>query len=235
MLRAVQVVVDEGLAKPVLIGRPEVIAARIEKFGLRIARRQGLRARQHQQRSALQRVLAALLPADGAQGHLAGGREGGGAAQAVADRHAAAADGRAATRWCAAPSASTTAHLRHVADVIGRRPDAPVFAAMNGLLLPNRTLFICDTYVNRNPSAEQLAEIARLAADAVRRFGLVAQGRAAVALQFRQRRLEVGAQDARGAAPARRARAGAGSRRRDARRCGAVGGDPHAASIPTRR
>ena len=65
------------------------------------------------------------------------------------------------------------AHLRHVADVIGRRPDAPVFAAMNGLLLPNRTLFVCDTYVNRNPSAEELAGIAGLAADAVRRFGLV--------------------------------------------------------------
>jgi malate dehydrogenase (oxaloacetate-decarboxylating)(NADP+) len=63
------------------------------------------------------------------------------------------------------------AHLRHVADVIGRRPDAPVFAAMNGLMLPKRTLFICDTYVNRNPSADELVEIARLAADEVRRFG----------------------------------------------------------------
>ncbi len=65
------------------------------------------------------------------------------------------------------------AHLRHVADVIGRRADAPVFAAMNGLLLQNRTLFVCDTYVNHDPSAEELAEITRLAADAVRRFGLV--------------------------------------------------------------
>jgi malate dehydrogenase (oxaloacetate-decarboxylating)(NADP+) len=65
------------------------------------------------------------------------------------------------------------AHLRHVIDVIGPRPDAPVFAAMNGLLLPNRTLFICDTYVNRNPSAQRIAEIAQLAADGVRRFGLV--------------------------------------------------------------
>jgi malate dehydrogenase (oxaloacetate-decarboxylating)(NADP+) len=63
--------------------------------------------------------------------------------------------------------------LRHVADVIGRRPDAPVFAAMNGLMLPNRTLFICDTYVNRNPTSEQLVEITRLAAEGVRRFGLV--------------------------------------------------------------
>jgi len=65
------------------------------------------------------------------------------------------------------------AHLRHVADVIGKRADAPVFAAMNGLLLPHRTLFVCDTYVNQDPSAEALAGITRLAADAVRRFGLV--------------------------------------------------------------
>jgi malate dehydrogenase (oxaloacetate-decarboxylating)(NADP+) len=60
-----------------------------------------------------------------------------------------------------------------VADVIGRRPDAPVFAAFNALLLHNRTLFIGDTYVNRDPSAEELAEITRLAAEALRRFGLV--------------------------------------------------------------
>jgi malate dehydrogenase (oxaloacetate-decarboxylating)(NADP+) len=65
------------------------------------------------------------------------------------------------------------AHLRHVADVVGQRPDTPVFAAMNGLLLPNRTLFICDTHVNRNPTADQLVEITQLAAEEVRRFGLV--------------------------------------------------------------
>ncbi len=65
------------------------------------------------------------------------------------------------------------AHLRHVADVIGLRPEAPVFAAMNALLLSNRTLFICDTYVNRDPSAEQLVGIVQLAAEGIRRFGLV--------------------------------------------------------------
>ncbi len=69
-----------------------------------------------------------------------------------------------------------------------REPDAPVFAAMNGLLLPNRTLFVCDTYVNRDPSAEQLAEITRLAADVRAPVRPRAQGGAAVALQFRQRR-----------------------------------------------
>ena len=87
------------------------------------------------------------------------------------------------------------AHLRHVADVIGRHPDVPVFAAMNGLLLPNRTVFICDTYVNRDPTAEQLVEIA---GSPPRRSGASgsSEGRAAVALELRQRRFAVGAQDA---------------------------------------
>ncbi len=118
------------------------------------------------------------------------------------------------------------AHLRHVADVIGRRPDAPVFAAMNALLLPNRTLFVGDTYVNRDPSAEELAEITLLAAEAVRRFGLVPK----VALLSHS---NFGSDDSDSARKMREVRrlvigAGAGTRdrRRDARRRRAVGGDP---------
>src|SRR5205085_10935225 len=62
-------------------------------------------------------------------------------------------------------------HLAHVRDVIGARPGEG-FAALNALMLPNRTLFIADTYVNENPDAELLACIARMAATEVRRFGL---------------------------------------------------------------
>jgi malate dehydrogenase (oxaloacetate-decarboxylating)(NADP+) len=63
-------------------------------------------------------------------------------------------------------------HLNQVRDAIGLEPGAHCFAAMNLLLLPNYTLFICDTYVNDDPSAEMLAEIAVMAAEEVRRFGL---------------------------------------------------------------
>jgi malate dehydrogenase (oxaloacetate-decarboxylating)(NADP+) len=63
-------------------------------------------------------------------------------------------------------------HLKHVSDVIGLEPDAHCFAAMNMLLLAKHTLFVCDTYVNENPSAEQIAEITLMAAKEVRRFGL---------------------------------------------------------------
>jgi malate dehydrogenase (oxaloacetate-decarboxylating)(NADP+) len=63
-------------------------------------------------------------------------------------------------------------HLRYVRDVIGLRPGVTILAAMNMLMLPGRQIFICDTYVNRDPSAEQIAEMTLLAAEEVRRFGL---------------------------------------------------------------
>ena len=63
-------------------------------------------------------------------------------------------------------------HLRHVADVVGRKPGIDTLAAMNVVMLPNQTVFITDTYINENPTAEQIAEIALLAADEVRRFGV---------------------------------------------------------------
>jgi malate dehydrogenase (oxaloacetate-decarboxylating)(NADP+) len=63
-------------------------------------------------------------------------------------------------------------HLRHINNVIGLERGAAIFAAMNVLLLPKQTLFVCDTYVNEDPSAEQLAAIAVMAAEEVRRFGI---------------------------------------------------------------
>jgi malate dehydrogenase (oxaloacetate-decarboxylating)(NADP+) len=65
------------------------------------------------------------------------------------------------------------AHLAHIENVIGRRPGVAGFAAMNMLLLPKRTVFICDTYVNPDPTPDQIAEMTILAAEEVRRFGLV--------------------------------------------------------------
>jgi malate dehydrogenase (oxaloacetate-decarboxylating)(NADP+) len=63
-------------------------------------------------------------------------------------------------------------HVEYIATVIGMRKGANQFAAMNMLILPNRTLFICDTYVNPDPTAEQVAEITMMAADEVLRFGI---------------------------------------------------------------
>ncbi len=172
VLRAVQVVVDEGLAKPVLIGRPEVIEARIAKFGLRLHAgtdfdlvniNSDARYRDCWQLYYQLMGRNGISPED--------------AKEAVLRKPSLIGALLLRMGSCDALVCGTVgkyqAHLRHVADVIGQRPDAPVFAAMNGLLLPHRTVFVCDTYVNRDPSADELAGIARLAADAVRRFGLV--------------------------------------------------------------
>ena len=172
VLRAVQVIVDEGLAKPILIGRPEVIAARIAKFGLRLAAGKDFelvninsdpRYRACWQLYYQRMGRKGISPED--------------AKEAVLRKPSLIGTLLLQMGECDALVCGTVgkyqAHLRHVADVIGLRREAPVFAAMNGLLLPNRTLFVCDTYVNWDPTVEQLVGIAQLAAEGVRRFGLV--------------------------------------------------------------
>ncbi|NDP42766.1 MAG: NADP-dependent malic enzyme [Aromatoleum sp.] len=172
VLRAVQVVVDEGLAKPVLIGRPEVIAARIEKFGLRLAVGRDfelININSDPRYRAYWQLYYQLMGRNGISPEDA--------KEAVLRKPSLIGTLLLRLGDCDALLCGTVgkyhAHLRHVADVIGQSPDAQVFAAMNGLLLHDRTVFICDTYVNRNPTAEQLVEITLLAADAIRRFGLV--------------------------------------------------------------
>ena len=172
VLRAVQVVVDEAMAKPILIGRPEVIAARIEKFGLRLVAGKDFELVNINSDPRYKSYWQAYYQLMGRKGISPED-----AKEAVLRKPSLVGTLLLQMGDCDALLCGTVgkyqAHLQHVANVIGRRPDAPVFAAMNGLLLPNRTVFICDTYVNRNPSAEELVEIARLAADEVRRFGLV--------------------------------------------------------------
>jgi len=171
VLRAVQTVVDEGLAKPVLIGRPHVIEMRIKKAGLRLQagvdfelvdpeddpRYRDYHEAYHELRgrdgitpdmakTALRRsntLIGSMLLKKGDVDALLCGTVG-------------RFDG----------------HLEHVRDVIGLAPGAKVFAAMNALMLEKHTLFIADTYVNDDPSAEELAAIAQLAAEGVRQFGL---------------------------------------------------------------
>jgi malate dehydrogenase (oxaloacetate-decarboxylating)(NADP+) len=171
VLRAVQVVSDEGLARPILIGRPEVIAARIAKFGLRIAPGKDfdlVNINSDPRYRECWQLYYQLMGREGVSPEEA--------KEAVLRKPSLIGTLLLRMGECDAMVCGTVgkyhAHLRHVADVIGLRPGAPVFAAMNALLLPNRTIFICDTYVNRDPSAQELAEITRLAAETVRRFGL---------------------------------------------------------------
>jgi len=171
VLRAAQVAVDEGLAHPILIGRPAVIQARLAKAGLRIQ---------------IGRDVECVNPEDDPRFrqywelyHQLMGRSG------VTQETAKAAVRRSNTTIAALSVRLGDAdamlcgmvgrfdvHLQHVRDIIGMKPGATGMAAMNALMLEKYALFIADTYVNEDPSAEQLASIAVMAAEEVSRFGL---------------------------------------------------------------
>jgi len=171
VLRAVQVVVDEGLAKPILVGRPAVLARRIERFGLRLKpdvdfqvinpeyderfRDYWMNYYELMQRNGVSQQYAQI---EMRRRHTLIG------AMMI---HRGDADGMLCGTF-----GTHALHRRYVDQVIGRRPGVNVYAAMNAVLLPARTIFIADTYVNPDPSAEQVAEIALLCADEIRRFGI---------------------------------------------------------------
>ncbi|NDP49509.1 MAG: NADP-dependent malic enzyme, partial [Sulfuriferula multivorans] len=171
VLRAAQIVVDEGLALPTLIGRPLVIAARIEKFGLRLRQdidynvvnveqdhryrdfwqtyhgmteRKGMtiQVAKIEMRRRLTLIGAMLL-------------------------HKGDVDGLICGTW-----GTTAMHLQYIDQVIGKRNGVNTYACMNGLMLPERQLFLVDTHVNYDPTAEQLSEITTLAAEEMMRFGI---------------------------------------------------------------
>jgi malate dehydrogenase (oxaloacetate-decarboxylating)(NADP+) len=171
VLRAVQIAVDERLAVPILVGRPAVIERGIKRYGLRIrigdhltvvnpendaryreywqeyhrlTRRAGVTPQyaKLEMRRRTTLIAAMLLRKGEADGLICG-------------------------------TISTTArHLKYIDRVIGRRAGVHVYGAMTGLILPGRQVFLVDTHVNLDPSAEQLAEITELAAEQLRAFGL---------------------------------------------------------------
>ena len=171
VLRAAQVVVDEGLARPLLLGRPDVIAQRIAEYGLRLAPGKDCE---------FVNLLDPSVYGDAADDYFQlKRREGVSRAVARVEMRSRCTllaamlvrQGRADAMLCGT-FGSYGDHLRHVRDVIGLRKGTQTLAAMQMLMLPGRQLFICDTHVNRDPSAEQVAEIALLAAEEVRRFGV---------------------------------------------------------------
>ncbi|MCX8522277.1 MAG: NADP-dependent malic enzyme, partial [Rhodoferax sp.] len=171
VLRAVQVVVDEGLAQPILVGRPAVMDARIQKAGLRIRRGTDFAVVNPEDDPRFKQYWETY--------HRIMGRNGVSmeAAKAAVRRSSTTIAalmvklGDADAMLCGLLGRFDT-HLEHVRDVIGMRPDAHVMAALNALMMEHRTLFIADTFVNEDPDAQELAEIALMAAEEVQRFGL---------------------------------------------------------------
>ena len=171
VLRAVQVVLDEGIARPILVGRPEVVRMRIERASLRLqaGRDFELVDPENDPRfRAYWETYHRLMGRDGVTPEAAKAsvrRSNTLIASIMVKR------GEADAMLCGLVG-RYDAHLDHVRTVIGSRPGTPVMAAMNALMLDQYTLFITDTFVNEQPSAPELAEIARMAAVEVRRFGL---------------------------------------------------------------
>jgi malate dehydrogenase (oxaloacetate-decarboxylating)(NADP+) len=171
ILRAVQVVVDENLARPTLVGRPDVIARRCDKFGLRLeaGRDYDLVSTEYDERYRdYWQTYHRMMERKGVTAQFA----------KIEMRrrltligsmllHKGEVDGMICGTW-----GTTAMHLAHIEQVIGKRAGVKTFACMNGLVLPGRQVFIVDTHVNYDPSAEQIAEITILAAEELKRFGV---------------------------------------------------------------
>ena len=171
VLRAAQVAVDENLALPILIGRPAVIEARIAKAGLRIRVGADVQVVNPEDDARFRQYWEAY--------HQLLGRQG------VTPDVAKATLRRSNTTIAAMMVRMGDAdamlcglmgryhgHLEHIRDVIGLKAGATGFATLNALMLDTHTLFVTDAFVNDDPSAEQLASIALMAAEEVARFGL---------------------------------------------------------------
>ena len=171
VLRAVQVVVDEGLAKPILIGRPAVIEKRIEKLGLRIRAGNDFQLINQDEDPRFKEYWTyyhKLMERRGVSPELAQ-KEVRRRATLIGSLlvHFGEADGMICGTF-----ANYDLHLRYINRIIPKKAGVTNFAAMNLLMSENRTLFICDTYVNPDPTAEQIAEMTLLAAEEVKNFGL---------------------------------------------------------------
>ncbi len=171
VLRAVQIIVDEHLARPILVGRPNVIAQRIETFGLRIKagvdfdiinpdfdERYQDYWKTYYDITARQGVTQQYAKIEMRRRHTLIG------SIMIKKGHA---DGMICGTF-----GTTHLHLEYIDKVLGKRDGVNVYAAMNALILQDRQLVMVDTHVNENPTAEQIAEITLLAAEELRRFGI---------------------------------------------------------------
>jgi len=171
VLRAIQVVVEERLAKPIVIGRPAVIEKRLEKLGLRI--RPGVdfelvNPESDERFRECWTTYHQLMVRKGVTVDVAKTRL---RSKPTLIGAMLVRLGYADGMVCGTVG-NFSDHLRHVDQVIGKRPGVKTMAAMNYLMLTGRSLFICDTHVNENASAEETAEMTLLAAEEVRRFGI---------------------------------------------------------------
>ena len=171
VLRAVQIVLDERLASPILIGRPSVIAARVSRTGLRFVPGVDVPVVDPENDPRFREYWSEYQEIMGRRGVTPE------MAKAAVRRSTTIIGALSVRRGDAdalicGPVGRFDGHLGIVSDLIGLQDGATCFAALNAMMLPGRTLFLTDTFVNDDPDAAQLAEIAAMAANTVRGFGL---------------------------------------------------------------
>ncbi len=171
VLRAAQQVLDEKIAQPVLIGRPSVIKMRLEKMGLRMKPGVDIEIVNPDDDARFQETWTEYYKMKAREGVTPS------IAKSMVRKHNTLIGvmllkrGDIDALLCGVSSRYDN-QLKYVQDVIGLKPGASTFAAMNVLMLPDQTLFVCDTHVNENPDAEQIANMTIQAAEEMRRFGI---------------------------------------------------------------
>ena len=172
VLRAVQTVVDETIANPILIGRPAVIEMRVRKFGLRLIAGKNIEIVNPEDDERFNETWTGYYKLQGRNGVTPE------IAKAMVRKHNSLIGamllqrGDADALICGVSSRFDN-QLRYIDEVIGLKHGVQTYAAMNVLMLPDQTLFVCDTHVNENPSAEDIADMTIQAAAEILRFGVV--------------------------------------------------------------
>ena len=172
VLRAVQIIIDERLATPILIGRPAVIEYRIDKFGLRMKAGEDFEIVNPESDARFRDFWQTYLSLTERKG--------------VSEAYAKLETRRRnsligsllvkkgmADGMISGTIGNLATHLKYIDEVIGHEPGANVYGAMSGLILPGRQVFLVDTHINLDPTAEQLAELTLMAASEMRKLGIV--------------------------------------------------------------
>ncbi|MGF7191170.1 malate dehydrogenase (oxaloacetate-decarboxylating)(NADP+) [Robbsia andropogonis] len=171
VLRAVQILVDEKICFPILVGRPAVIQQRMTRYGLRLVQDQDFRIVNPEFDERYRDYWQTYHKMQARKGTTAQSAKLEMRRRPTLIGSMLVKKGEARGLICGTIS-TTHRHLHFIDQVIGKREGATVYAAMNALLLPGRQIFLVDTHVNYDPTPAELAEITIMAAEEVRRFGI---------------------------------------------------------------
>ncbi len=171
VLRAAQVALEDGLAEPILIGRPQVIESRVRRFGLKLRPGEDCAIINPEDDPRYRDYVDLFLEKVGRRGVTPEAAKTLVRTNTTVIAALAVARGDADALLCGLEG-QFRSHFKVIREVIGLRPDSRRFSAMSLLISSESTTFLTDTYVNEDPSAEEIAELTRLAADHVRRFGI---------------------------------------------------------------